>query len=328
MYPWLQTTYDHLRRAVSNKRLPHALLLTGATGIGKLDLATIFTSSLFCEQIQTQSNPCGDCHGCRLVETRAHPNVLWLSPEKVGHAIKVDQIRDVSEFANQTSLNGEYRVIIIHPADSMNANAANALLKTLEEPPAHALILLVTDLPNSLPATILSRTQRVTIKKPTQEEALSWLATQLASDETMEQAALSLSLSFGAPLAALRLMRSDVYQQRKTLYDVLCALASKKLGPVEAAQTIQSIESLQLLDLLLSWIVDCVALKLNASTITNTDYTAQLSASKNQANVKQLNDYLHELQQMRGQVFRGSNFNKQLLAEKVFMRWVECATCN
>ena len=85
---------------------------------------------------------CGTCHACRLIAGRAHPNVLWVEPEKEGQTIKVDQIREVSEFVNQSSLQGVHRIVLINPANAMNMHAANALLKTLEEPSSGAIIFI------------------------------------------------------------------------------------------------------------------------------------------------------------------------------------------
>ncbi len=98
---------------------------------------------LCCVKKWSPKDSCHHCHTCRLVTGKSHPNVLWIEPEKDGHTIKIDQIRAVGEFVYQTSLQGEYRIVIINPASQMNANAANALLKMLEEPPSGAIIILI-----------------------------------------------------------------------------------------------------------------------------------------------------------------------------------------
>src|SRR5437867_10551148 len=129
-YPWHTNQWQQLWRSKNENRLPHALLLSGVVGIGKAKFADDFARALLC-----RASPdfyCKQCHSCRLMQDRVHPNVVLVEPDGEGHAIKVDQIRGIIDFMNQSSLHGDYRIAIISPAISMNANAANALLKTLE----------------------------------------------------------------------------------------------------------------------------------------------------------------------------------------------------
>ena len=144
IFPWQQKEWRQLCRAKESGRLPHALLFSGLAGIGKTQLADYFSRLLLCQQFQTEYDPKCQCHSCRLAEGRAHPNVLWITPEKEGQAIKVDQIREVSDFIYQSARQGEYNIVVIHPANQMNVNAANALLKTLEEPPHGSLLILIS----------------------------------------------------------------------------------------------------------------------------------------------------------------------------------------
>ena len=166
IFPWQVNQWQQLLQAKSQQRLAHAMLFTGLPGIGKAIFAQHFSSALLCQKLNPDGNPCDRCHSCRLIAGRAHPNMLWLEPEKPGQAIKIDQVRDVSEFISQTSLQGDYRIVIINPADDMNTNAANALLKTLEEPSSGAHLILISNQNERLPATILSRCQRVVFQRP------------------------------------------------------------------------------------------------------------------------------------------------------------------
>lgn len=158
MYPWQTSNWQNLASSQQNKRLAHGLLLHGPKGIGKKAFAVDFAHWLLCEQPSTDK-ACGQCKSCQLIKAESNPDLLYLQPEEEGKAIKVDQIR---ELINKISLTGHgqgYRVIIISPADALNINASNSLLKTLEEPPENTVLILISDKPSKLMATIRSRTQ-------------------------------------------------------------------------------------------------------------------------------------------------------------------------
>ncbi len=201
-YPWQTSQWQQLMAAKQAGRLPHALLLSGIAGTGKAVFANSFIRNMLC----TQSSPagyCGQCHSCRLITGNVHPNIYCLAPEKAGAAIKVDQIRGASEFVAQSSFNGEFRFVVIDPAEDMHINAANALLKTLEEPANGAMLILISGESQRMPATILSRCQRIVFPQPEQQAALTWMKAQT----DISQPELLLRLANGAPLAALKLAR-------------------------------------------------------------------------------------------------------------------------
>jgi hypothetical protein len=151
--------FDSIRATVENARLGHAYLIVGAPrGEGKA-FAEALLSLLFCE---AQQKPCGNCSGCRRVAEHEHPDVAWLEPESKGRMIKVDeQIRPLIQQLSQTSFSGGWKAGVILHADRMSDGAANAFLKTLEEPAPRSLLLLLTDVPQAILPTILSRCQRV-----------------------------------------------------------------------------------------------------------------------------------------------------------------------
>lgn len=186
------------------ERLPHALLLHGPKGVGKLELAERFASFLLCEKPGRGSEPCGACEGCRWFAAGSHPDVRLIEPEAIArrpaHAdeeegegeeggrkrgarkpsseIRVDEIRALADFVNLGSHRGGRRIAILHPAEEMNANAANALLKSLEEPPAGAMFILVSHRPARLLPTIRSRCVAVPVPVPEAKAAERWLAAQ------------------------------------------------------------------------------------------------------------------------------------------------------
>src|SRR5258706_12686445 len=199
-------------------KLPHALLLHGAQGVGKLALAERFAQLLLCEKRGQGTQPCGACEGCRWFLGGNHPDVRFLEPEtlarhqpaaeegeeekakegKASNQIKIDQTRALGDFVHVVSHRGGRRVAIIHPAEDMNTATANSLLKILEEPPASALFLLVSHRPARLLPTIRSRCVPVPVPLPEAKAAAAWLAGQ--GVRTPER---WLAFAGGAPLRAL-----------------------------------------------------------------------------------------------------------------------------
>jgi DNA polymerase-3 subunit delta' len=204
---------------------PHALLVHGPRGIGKHALALGFAQALLCESPRSDGLACGECPGCRYAEAGQHPDLMRLEllvidPEDGTLAsvdtIAIDRVRALTEFVQLTSHRQRAKVAVIAPAERMNAAAANALLKTLEEPPAGTFLILVADQPGRLPPTILSRCRRLAAPLPTHEEARAWLAGQgVAAPE------LALAQAAGAPLFALGHADPVVAAERRAWLDAL-----------------------------------------------------------------------------------------------------------
>jgi DNA polymerase-3 subunit delta' len=216
MHSWNRPLFESLRRRT--ERLPHALLIHGARGTGKLALAEHIARFLLCEAADEARKPCGACEGCRWFLSGSHPDLRRVEPEalarepaveteegdapakksKPSTEIKVEQVRDLAGFLNLRSHRGRLRVALVHPAEDMNPNAANALLKGLEEPPAGAIFLLVSHRPARLLPTIRSRCVALPVAIPPRDQALQWLSSQGAKD-----AERWLAYAGGAPLLAL-----------------------------------------------------------------------------------------------------------------------------
>jgi DNA polymerase-3 subunit delta' len=199
-------------------RLPHALLLHGAAGVGKLALAERFAQTLVCEGRAKAIEPCGKCDGCRWFLAGSHPDIRYLEPESMGRfaagaeegeepkakegkpstQIKIEQARALGDFVHVVSHRGGRRVAIIHPAEDMNAATANSLLKSLEEPPAGAIFLLVSHRPARLLPTIRSRCVPVPVPLPDPKAATAWLGAK-----GVKNPELWLAYAGGAPLRAL-----------------------------------------------------------------------------------------------------------------------------
>lgn len=215
IYPWLLEPWKALDSG--RRRMPHALLVHGPQGLGKLQLAERLAQRVLCESA-AEGEPCGKCPGCRWFEAGSHPDFRRVEPEalarppaedaeapatsraaKPSQEIKVDQIRALDDFLNLQSHRGGPRVALIHPAEAMNPNAANALLKGLEEPPGRAQFILVSHLPARLLATLRSRCVALPVAIPSREAALAWLERQ-----GLDDAASWLAFASGSPLRALQ----------------------------------------------------------------------------------------------------------------------------
>jgi DNA polymerase-3 subunit delta' len=216
MHPWNRPILDSLRTRL--ERLPHALLVHGARGIGKLGLAERIAQMLLCEQPQAAQRPCDACDACRWFLAGNHPDFRRLEPEALmkepeegteeegapkkskqpSLVIKIEQVRALADFLYVGSHRGKRRVALVHPAEDMNPNAANALLKGLEEPPPAAVFVLVSHRPARLLPTIRSRCIPVPVPVPAADAARAWLAEQGAKDPDRW-----LAYAGGAPLEAL-----------------------------------------------------------------------------------------------------------------------------
>ncbi len=228
--PWQVPLYERFCRIARGGTVPHAVLLHGAEGLGKTRLAAAWATGLLCKR--TPPSPCGDCDSCVLVKGGAHADMRWLRPEDGKRAIGVEAIRAAVVFMQKTPSHGGYKVLIIEPAESMTPAAANALLKTLEEPPGQALLILVSNRVGALLATVRSRCQSSVVSKPGPVEAAHWIAEQAAcSDETAAQA---LDIAAGSPLAALELIIQDRLAGRLALFKLFDQLTAGELRVSEA----------------------------------------------------------------------------------------------
>jgi DNA polymerase III subunit delta' len=170
---WLSTETARLRAAFTAGRLPHALLIHEARGAGGEWLAGWAARMVLCTN--PAAAPCGRCASCERVLPGQHPDLITLRPLEESTQIRIEQVRELASELALTAHQGGYKVGILSPADTMNRFAANALLKTLEEPPRGTLLILVATQPSRLPATILSRCQRVRVRAPERAEAVAWL---------------------------------------------------------------------------------------------------------------------------------------------------------
>jgi DNA polymerase-3 subunit delta' len=177
--PWLAPAQQRLRAAHTAQRLPHSLLLLSAPGLGAEALANWITALCLCEA-QT-GRPCGLCASCLLLRADSHPDSHVVQIEDDARQIKVEQVRELIASMALKSYRGGAKVAVIEGAELLNANGANAFLKTLEEPGADTVLILIARPNHRLPATIASRCLRLTLRPPTPEAAVAWLSTAAAA---------------------------------------------------------------------------------------------------------------------------------------------------
>lgn len=217
LLPWQR---DAAREALARRSTwPHALLLYGPRGIGKHALALNFAQALLCETPCADALACGECPGCRYAMAGQHPDLmrlelLGIDPEtgtlQAVETIAIDRVRALTDFVQLTSHRQRAKVAVIAPAERMNVAAANALLKTLEEPPPGTYLILVSAEPGRLPPTILSRCRKLAAPLPAPAEARAWLSAQ-----GVDLPDLVLAQAGGAPLAALAQAAEGVEAERR-----------------------------------------------------------------------------------------------------------------
>lgn len=260
--PWQQRVYDQAAAALDAGRMGHALLFSGPALLGKRRVAERLAARLLCQAADAGARPCGGCRGCSLFQARsqrdpleqrpdgslshpwghpAHPDAIFVghawrmspSPPRQMTVIPVDQVRALSERLATTPQYGAVKVAIIDPADDMNTNAANALLKTLEEPVPGRYLWLVSANPAGLPATIRSRCQQLEFRLPTPDEGKAWLQQQGHAPAAAGEA---LDAARGHPGLADAWLRDGGIALRREVADDLTALARGEQAPSEVAK--------------------------------------------------------------------------------------------
>ncbi|MCG5500518.1 DNA polymerase III subunit delta' [Ectothiorhodospira lacustris] len=234
-FPWLDEAWRAILERRRSGRLPHGWLFTGPTGTGKLDFARAFCQAIQCESPQAQGVACGQCHGCRMWLAGAHPDLMELTIPEGKTRILVDQIRELRDFMSLSRSHGPCRMAILWPADTMTENAANSLLKTLEEPPGDAILILVSAHASRLPATVRSRCQQVKLALPSRPEARRWLTEAMPTVPAGDLDAL-LALGHGSPLRARMLAEQETLSQWRTQLDALLTLLQGRKGVVELSE--------------------------------------------------------------------------------------------
>lgn len=232
LYPWLQPMFKQMQALIGTGQLAHALVLSGKAGIGKADLAAALAAALLCKNRQP-TGACGECKSCLLRLAGNHADLLMIQTDT--QHIGVDAIRQLNQFTHGAAQQLGARVVIIPAADSMTEAAANALLKTLEEPPAGCFIVLITHNYPQLSATIRSRCQQWQLNSGSPAELAQWL-----SQQTKKSAPpFLLDYCQGAPLKALGLLADD---KADSLGDALTLLDEYFSGKLQLASAVKQLD--------------------------------------------------------------------------------------
>ncbi|MEP7154335.1 MAG: DNA polymerase III subunit delta' [Betaproteobacteria bacterium] len=328
--PWHRAALSEL--LARRDKLPHALLIYGKQGIGKVEFARAMAQSLLCESPEG-AIACGQCHACGWFREGNHPDFRELLPEalneeegdadapadpdakdkKKSKEIKIEQVRSIADFMTLSTHRAGFRVLLVHPAETMNPAAANALLKTLEEPPPATVILLVSDRIGRLLATIRSRCQRLMVPSPDEATALQWL-----KEQGIGEASTALSQAGGAPLDAMTFADADYQAERKAFVQVL---AESNPDHLAAAQAFEKSDLMNVVTWLQTWVGDVVLSRFTGEVRHHRDQKAAISRIATRVNLPALFRFESQLRQARRSIHHP--LNARLLLEQLLISYAQ-----
>ncbi|WP_227368392.1 DNA polymerase III subunit delta' [Halomonas sp. M20] len=315
--PWQQPIWQRLTGLQDAGRLPHALLLSGPHGVGKQELGEALLARTLCRM--PSDTACGECHSCHMLKAGYHPDLLRVSPAEKSRQIRIDPIRDVNHFVAQTPQQGGYRVILLQPAEAMNVAAANALLKSLEEPGERTLFILLADVPSRMLATIRSRCQHWSLGVPTRSMCLPWLQEALGEGSEGE---FWLRVSGGLPLLAKELASAESRGLRQELQELFDALV-RGGEPVAEAARLERQAVDRILWYGITWLEDLIRLGLSSEEVRvrNLDLLPLYRQAVKNARVQDWFRLLDYAREQRRLLIAGGNPNPQLVLEAWLIRW-------
>lgn len=321
-FPWHEAEFAAIARR--KDALPHALLLQGPRGIGKLAFAQSLAQALLCEAPAANGLACGHCAACTWFEVGSHPDYRLVErgnkKDEEGEAaekkpqIEVDQIRALADFVNMSSHRGGRKVVLVHPAEALNANAANALLKSLEEPPPATHFLLVTHRPQQLLPTITSRCQRIGLRVPNAATAGAWLA-----GEGVRQTELALAHTGQAPLAALELEGTQYWGARAAF---LRHITTPNLDVLSAAEAAQGCRIADVIAWLQKWSYDISHYRVLGRVRYNPDHAEAIARAAAGADGLEVLRFHREMVKL--QAVAQHPLNARLFIEQVLIAYRDC----
>ena len=324
LYPWQSENWQQALRYLKDNRLAHAMLLTGPDSIGKLEFCLAYIQRLNCTNPTLDDHACGECKDCHLFVANTHPDVRMINVNEIedvkkSEQIKVDDIRDINQFMTLSRQQGKYKIVCINNADTMNINAANALLKTLEEPPEFSILFLVSHRADSLLPTIRSRCQTWKFNLPNNEIALAWL-NQQAEKANWDSI---LTLAAGRPLLAMSYQQSGLSDGRASFYHDLSQFLQGKCKVTKVSFTHQNEQLERLVIWQQAWCADLVRYHYDNQPITleNPDIRRSLHSLVGRVDLHLLFRFMDKLIEMRR--FSSAPLNKRLFIEDMLIRCQE-----
>jgi DNA polymerase-3 subunit delta' len=285
--------------------LPHAILIQSAEGLGEFEFAQACAQSLLCENPRPDRRACGICHACNWFSQGNHPDFRSLVPEsmapetqeegtepgrkKRSDQIVIDQVRELADFLAVGTHRGGLRVILVYPAEAMNANSQNALLKNLEEPPPATVFLLVTTQSGRLLPTVRSRCLKFTLPLPAPDAVLRWL-----KEQGVRQPEATLAGAGGAPLAALKAADTETDRLR-----FIETLGNPGFDPVALAETVLRIPLWDLVGWLQRWSYDLLLARLAGRVRYHLDQAVAIADTARHCDAADIAAYLRRLAQAR-----------------------------
>ncbi|WP_293371792.1 DNA polymerase III subunit delta' C-terminal domain-containing protein [Nevskia sp.] len=314
--PWQKEVWATIAGSIREQRLSHALLLAGPDGAGKRHFAGCITAALWCRNLASDGSACGECADCLQVASGAHSGYFLVRAEEGKRDISIDQVRALSEKLTMTQYDGRAKVAIIEPADALNVNGVNALLKTIEEPTPGSHLLLVSARPQALAATLRSRCQRVRLAAPGRAIALDWLRNTSGGKHDDATLAAALDHAFGAPLKALQLLDGAGLAQRSDWSRGLVDLAGGRGEPATFAAAINEADPVGWLQWLYGWMSRLLRMRIAASA----DDDAAIVSLAQRLPAELLDRYIAEVQAMLAKVHGPAD--KKLLIESLLIGWL------
>lgn len=312
--PWQRALWETVATAIRDDRLGHALLLAGPAGAGKRHFAACITAALWCKQRDADGSACGRCPDCLQVSSEAHSGYFLLRVEEGKRDISVDAVRVLIEKLTITQYDGRAKVAIVDPADALNVNGVNALLKTIEEPTPGSHLLLLSSRPQALVPTLRSRCQRLAIAAPAQDVALAWLREATAGKFDDAALAQCLELASGAPLRALELLDGNGLAIRADWARTLLDLAQGRGEPVPMADDIAKSDPQGWVQWLYGWLAGLLRQRLVAGT------DGPLATLARRLPAELLDRYVAEVQTALERIHGAAD--KKLVIESLLIGWI------
>lgn len=310
--PWLGPAQQRLRDSMQAQRLPHSTLLLSVPGLGAEQLAKWMAALALCES--PGARPCGFCASCSLLRSDSHPDYHVVRLEEDAKQIKVDQVRELIGSLLLKSYRGGYKVGVIEGAEALNANGANAFLKTLEEPSADTMLVMIARPTHRLPATIASRCLRLTLRPPPKAEGVAWLENHAAPGQNWDAA---LALAGGAPLLAMELHAAGLAALEREMQEDVRAIAAGSVDVTVVADAwVRSNLSLRLL-WLENWITRRVRSASGAAISAQSAERVRLPAALLKPKIRALFELLDAARDLRR--LASTNINQQLALEALLL---------